>query len=312
MNNINDFSILKLNIHGYKYEIHVENKYKAELLKYYDDEFIYEGEDVELIFKFYIDTNDEFSNEFKRTEGVEIKWQDVYFIDHGKEVQYLIPFLEYPPVLIHQIINGTSSDRLVKFGIMPLHAAAISKRKEALILVGEQKSGKTTLSLSLAQHGYNYFSDDIALLNINSKEIVPYYRGINPRESTIKMFPFLKEQSFSHPYIDYDDRDQRWSVELKKASGIKLSQKSSLKYIIFPKYKPCQSFQCNKLSKSKAIVMLLNNMKVVPTALMGSSVINVLNNLLNNTEIYSIKYSDSNSAIEFVDSLYGSDKSECS
>lgn len=299
------YTSLNLNLYDIKIKLISEAVNISEITKYYREFITCQANQSDYTFYFIINRENLLAEMIRSDKSVEEKWKDVFFIQpDDKTYLFLIPDLGYPMVLTSQILNITTYDWFPINKIMPVHAGAISDNEKALLFIGEKRSGKTTLSLALAKHGYKLFSDDIALLNWQS-EILPYFRGITPRQETVHMFQELKSPDISHKYTDFDDRETRWCVELEQAMPRGLSKKCKLSYIIFPKYRPDLPFQVTEVSINQAIVQLMKNMKCIPTLTVGTEIISILNNILKGMPIYNIIFSNSRQMIDFIDNLYG-------
>lgn len=301
-----DLTVLDLNIYGLKLRIKSDNKYITEYKKYYSD-FITCNSDVDTTFYFTVYENLDNSNavSFRGSELAFEKWPAIFCIQPNHVTYYfLIPELLYPAVLMSQIVNVITSEKYAGLGIIPIHAGAVSKDDKAILFIGEKRAGKTTLSLSMAKYGYKYFTDDITLIDIASNKILPFYRGITPRKQTVDMYPELIQNNYSHQYIDSDDGETRWCVELNKHFENMLSPISNLRYIVFPQYNAEKEFSWTIPDKNKTILLLMKNMKLVPTKVMGSQAIPTLNKILDNIEVYCISYPNSAKVVEFVSNLY--------
>lgn len=296
---------LSLNIHGFRLRIITYEDVIREMEKYYK-RFMDDYTFAELTYYFILDKVDKRSEELKKLPGFNEKWKDLFIYEEGKDKKYfIIPDKGYPVVLINQIINNLTSDMLSTHGIIPFHAAAVSKDDKALLLMGEHMSGKTTLSLSLTLCGYQYFTDDIALVNLETNEVLPYFAGITPRLNTVKMFPEIINNEYAHPYIDFDDDEQRWCIELNQVFVEKLSQACKLKYIIFPKFKPEGNFMVKPMNKSAAIVTMLKNMKMIPTLIWGSRIVQIMSQILSReVTIFYMEYPKREDALNFINSIY--------
>ncbi|MFQ5702924.1 MAG: hypothetical protein ACE5HT_02770 [Gemmatimonadales bacterium] len=61
------------------------------------------------------------------------------------------------------------------------HAATIGVGNRGLILMGPKESGKTTMSLALADRGHAFFGDEFAVVRLNTLELLPFRRRISVR-----------------------------------------------------------------------------------------------------------------------------------
>jgi hypothetical protein len=61
-------------------------------------------------------------------------------------------------------------------GHLWIHGACLVRRGERILLVAESGTGKTTLSLGLLAHGYRLITDDIFLIELEGRAIIPVPR----------------------------------------------------------------------------------------------------------------------------------------
>src|SRR5205823_3446641 len=61
------------------------------------------------------------------------------------------------------------------------HAASASIDGRGLLLVGPKESGKTTLSMALADHGHAFFGDEVAAVRRETLELLPFRRRLSIR-----------------------------------------------------------------------------------------------------------------------------------
>jgi hypothetical protein len=55
-----------------------------------------------------------------------------------------------------------------------IHAAALTVSRRAFLLVGASQKGKSTMTWALLHHGFSYLSDELAPLNLDALEVLPY------------------------------------------------------------------------------------------------------------------------------------------
>jgi hypothetical protein len=74
----------------------------------------------------------------------------------------------------HRIIRETA---LRTETHLVLHGAAVA-RERATLLLGAGGSGKSTLCCELVRRGWNYLSDELALVELTSGRVAPFHRAI--------------------------------------------------------------------------------------------------------------------------------------
>jgi len=55
-----------------------------------------------------------------------------------------------------------------------LHAAALERDRAAWLLVGESGAGKSTTAWGLLHHGFSYLSDELAPIDLDTLQVLPY------------------------------------------------------------------------------------------------------------------------------------------
>lgn len=80
-----------------------------------------------------------------------------------------------------------------------LHAAAAARGSRAVVLSGAWGSGKSTLTAHLLQSGWTYLSDDIAPLNMDTGEVLPFpqtpmRRRVPTHEIPREQVPMLEKE----------------------------------------------------------------------------------------------------------------------
>jgi hypothetical protein len=62
--------------------------------------------------------------------------------------------------------------------ILKFHAASLSVNGNGYLFIGDSGTGKTSLSISLLQNGWNFLSDEFGLLDPESFELLPFPRNL--------------------------------------------------------------------------------------------------------------------------------------
>lgn len=78
--------------------------------------------------------------------------------------------------------------------LMPLHAAAVVREGRALLLGGRPWAGKTTFSFRFLEDGWQYFSDDLAPIRIETGEVLAF-----PKPPAIRTRPWAELKHLWHP-----------------------------------------------------------------------------------------------------------------
>jgi len=93
--------------------------------------------------------------------------------------------------LLDRIVHGVLAE-LHKRDIYAIHAGATVYRGGALVVAGRSGQGKTTLTLGLLQRGLGLLSDEFAVIDPATQQIVPYRRSVHIRPGTPELIPELR------------------------------------------------------------------------------------------------------------------------
>src|SRR5262245_4656649 len=89
--------------------------------------------------------------------------------------------------IVHGVLAGLQSQ-----GVYAIHAGAMVYRDVALAIAGRSGQGKTTLVLGLLRRGLGFLSDEFAVADAASQQILPYRRSVHVRPGTPALIPELR------------------------------------------------------------------------------------------------------------------------
>jgi hypothetical protein len=115
-----------------------------------------------------------------RREGPEGDW--VVRDGDGYEQRWQDP-AEATIDLLGRVVAGLLP-RLHARGLGVIHAGALEHRGRALIIAGRSGQGKTTTTLGLLGRGLGLLSDEFAVIEPDSRRILPYRRSLHIRPAT--------------------------------------------------------------------------------------------------------------------------------
>ena len=99
---------------------------------------------------------------------------------------------------------------------VPLHAAAIGRDGQFLLLCGPSRSGKTTAALACAMHGWTYAGDDIVLVNPKRRLVAPLYVSARLRPESQSALRGLMARTL----VGHSDEDGDPRAELRLRPGM--------------------------------------------------------------------------------------------
>ena len=189
---------------------------------------------------------------------------------------------------------------------LDIHAGVIGDGSSCILLPAAPGSGKSTLTASLVHAGFQYFSDEVALLEEGSFNVFPVPLAICVKSTGIdalaEKFPILRtlevHQRGDGKQVTYMPPSAGWLPTNNNALPVAA--------LVFPRYSPGASTSFVPLSKCDALKRLLGECKVVSTPLDVAKV-GALVEWISRTPCHSLGYGSTDDAISAVRSLFNSD-----
>jgi hypothetical protein len=93
--------------------------------------------------------------------------------------------------LLDRLVHGVLA-QLHAQGIYAIHAGTVVYQGGALMIAGRSGQGKTTLVLGLLRRGLGLLSDEFAVADPATQQILPYRRSLHIRPGTPELIPELR------------------------------------------------------------------------------------------------------------------------
>lgn len=182
-----------------------------------------------------------------------------------------------------------------------IHAAVVEKNGRAAILPAPPGSGKSTLCAALVNRGWRLFSDELALISIQTGNMVPIPRPVNLKNDSIEIMKcFAPDAVFSRKVMDTN----KGTVSLMKApseSVLRGAEPAEAAWVVFPQYLAGAEATLTSKSKAKACMALAQN--GFNYNVLGSRGFNALADLIDRSNCYEFSYSKLDDAIDVFDDL---------
>ena len=134
-----------------------------------------------------------------------------------------------------------------------LHAGALTRSGVGVILPGGPGFGKSTLTAALTARGWNYASDEFAMLNDRNGSLVPYPKALSIKTGS---FDLLREFGVPVDAAACFDRADKGAIRLLPARSIRrdaVASASPIGLIVFPTLAPgCQPV-ATPMSQAEAV-----------------------------------------------------------
>ncbi|AUC89096.1 HprK-related kinase A [Alteromonas sp. MB-3u-76] len=182
-----------------------------------------------------------------------------------------------------------------------IHSAVAERDGKAILFPASQGSGKSTLSAFMGLKGWNLFSDELAIVDLESNTVNPIFRPASLKNKSIDI---IKEAVPHSVFSNTTTGTQKGSVAHLKTSNFTQFQTfapSKICAVVSPKYKANTQLAINKLNSMQLFALLVKNS--FNYSVLGVSGFKTIEEIVRQSEGYSVNYSDFEQIIPFLSGL---------
>lgn len=183
-----------------------------------------------------------------------------------------------------------------------LHAAALCRGESAVVLPAESGSGKTTLSVGLSSRGYWCLSEDLAVLDVHQRRVLPFLHPPSIKDAAVPVlvdyYPELRTAPLS---LRRDGKCVRY-LPVQKIPEHLREDGAPVRYLVFPRYGADTPTCLSPLDKISALQRLAAS-SVSGRQLTGEDV-QALIDVVEGADCYHLGYCDLGDAMDLIDGLF--------
>jgi hypothetical protein len=149
-------------------------------------------------------------------------------------------------------------------GVTALHCACVAQNGEALLLAGESSSGKSTLSLALAQQGFAFLSDDWTYFSRLDGRLLAWglTSPLKLMPDAVEHFPDLMSRD---PTIS-SNGELAYEVDPELAFGVTRSACAEPRWLVFLQRQEDPAVSLTEMSPVDSAARLEEDLEVLPAA----------------------------------------------
>jgi len=185
--------------------------------------------------------------------------------------------------------------------LLTIHSAVLERDGHVLILPAPPGSGKSTLCAALMLHGWRLLSDEMALLDPQTGEVVPSPRPVSLKNQSIDV---IRRRSLSAVMGPVARDTMKGTVAHLQVSASSLEQalvSAPPAWVVFPRYVPKAPLHVAERSKPKALVELASNS--FNHHVHGRAGFEALAQLVDRCACFDLSYGDLDQALAWFDAL---------
>jgi hypothetical protein len=186
-------------------------------------------------------------------------------LNDGVPVAHCRSLNEVAPVVKASLQKG-AVDRHSYF--LKIHAGVVSNGKSCLLLPAAPGSGKTVLTGALACSGFDYLSDEVALLDEGTLAVrpMPLAMAVKPGavEPLSRYYPRVRDLP---THLREDEQVVRYLAPPQPANGAVTDNAQPVRWIVFPCYAPGTKTAMTPIGRIEAFGRLMQELMVLPSEL---------------------------------------------
>ncbi len=173
-----------------------------------------------------------------------------------------------------------------------IHASAVEKNNDALLLTSPGGYGKSTMTALLLLNGYNFLADDFVPVSSLNLKAYPFPAALSLKNDSVKIMeskglPANKTKGSIIAYANHRKLNNSNSM-------------SAVKNVVFIKYDPATEVMLKPVSKIEALTAFH------PEAWVGNDMkrAKLFVEWFENVDFYKLNYGDNDKAVKAIDSLF--------
>jgi HprK-related kinase A len=182
-----------------------------------------------------------------------------------------------------------------------LHAAVVERSGHALVLPAPPGSGKSTLCAGLVSRGWRLLSDELALIEPASGEVVPLPRPVSLKNASIDVIRGFSAQAVLGPTVHDTLKGSVAHMKPPVESVRRADKRARPCWIVVPRYESGAPLRFEPLARGRVFMHLVDS--AFNYHLHRRRGFEVLAQLTSASACYELAYSDLAQAVEACDRL---------
>jgi hypothetical protein len=182
---------------------------------------------------------------------------------------------------------------------LAVHAAVASLDGQAVLMPAPPDSGKTTLVAGLTRAGFQFMSDEVALIEPDTALVHPYLRPLLVEPSSMAVLPGLVSDL---PLLYERFRGVRYHVAAEDLRTGAIGSPCPVAFVVLPAYRPGSETRLRPLSRASALIRIAG--QLFNRARLDEPGIQALAEVVRRAECFELPIGDLGDAIGEVQGLF--------
>ena len=183
-----------------------------------------------------------------------------------------------------------------------VHAGAVARNGRAALFPAFPGSGKSTLVAALALSGFEYYTDEVAVITEEGR-LLPYPKAITLKRGGWDAVSDLFPQAESAAYTPVHHEKLRYLAAPNLPAPSALETGCDVEFVVFPCYAPDETTSLQPIARSAALARLAE--RSLNLVLLGQEGFDVMYNVVMGTQCYELVTNDLIKAVLLMKALLG-------
>jgi len=185
---------------------------------------------------------------------------------------------------------------------MLVHSAVLERDGHALLLPAASGSGKSTLCAALVCRGWRLFSDEMAVFDLVSGELLPNPRPVSLKNRSIEVIRAFAPDAHLSPVYHGTPKGDIAYMRAPAQAVARANQSARPGLVIAPTYQAGANTTLAPLEKAQGFRLLTDN--AVNYASLLRTGFDIMTDLVERSALYTLTYSDLDDAVERIGRLH--------
>jgi HprK-related kinase A len=186
-----------------------------------------------------------------------------------------------------------------------IHAAAVERTGRAAILPAPPGSGKSTLCAALVNRGWRLLTDELTLIDVNGRTIVPLARPISLKNQSIDIIGRFAPDAVLGPISPNTIKGTIAHLRPPAESVARAGEQCSPAWLIVPQYHADRATSVRPVAKTDGFMRIAAS--AVNYMALGQPGFEAISALVDNMRCYRLEYSDLDEAVRWFEALSADD-----
>jgi HprK-related kinase A len=246
----------------------------------------------------------DFTVTLRQSGGIRRWWHPQVNFDFGGMAPFLPLPLDHAYPLLEWGMNWCISSQ-VQY-CLNIHAAVIERNGFALIMPAPPGTGKSTLCAALVTHGWRLLSDELTMISLNDRMVMPLVRPISLKGKSIEILQAFSPNAVFNEPTRNTIKGTVTHMKVPRDHIDRCHERVPPRWIVFPKYVPNSMPVLTPKSRADSLIELGRN--AFNYMVLGLTGFETLVQVVSRCSCYDFQYSQLDDAISIFDDLANTER----